>query len=1263
MSADSPGTLPDTRPLYRLIRRTRALLRSSWVLTGLGFSAGLLLSAALATSLLDLLVPLPTALRLTALLLIVGPAGAALVAGVVVPLCRRLSNVHVARRIEQHLPGIHNRLVSCVDLEKSTPKKVASSAFYRRLFTEALERVRAFRPRRVVDFLRLRRSGTFALSGALAFAIAWLMFSDRLPTALARIGLPFADIPPVSGVTYDVQPGHADALREDPVTFTAEVTSAKGPAGLVLEVEGDTGGKVPPPFEMVRSQQNPRLWTCQLDGASLGDGFKDGFRYRVRGGGTWSKQFHIRLVDRPVVLDVQTAVHFPEYMGIQAPRISPPQAIEVTGPEGGAVEVTVRARGEVARGEVQLLVRGKRRLAVHEQTELPWFDGKLPAGTEKDGTWQWQEVDERNAHTEPPAIGSHGHWFWGAPVGHAVAAGDDLFAYVHVSRKDPPQTILLQWHDGNGWEHGAFWGADLIPEGKAGTISRHPMGPLPKAGAWVRLEVPAAKVGLEGKHLRGMAFKLYGGQCFWGSAGTVKTETPALLVTKSFPLKQVGDDRWAGRFPLAGKGLFRPELRNGPGHPNKPIEERRFVALPDQPPQVVLERPGSDLVLSQPSAPPLTIAAFDDYGLDAITLLFRTAEVGDYQTRTLVKFARPQRSHTFVTPLTEAAALAAGGQLRYRIEAKDRKGQATRTREYVVRVAADANAADKQLDAFDRSQDSFRDRLIQLIAEQKKIQVDVERMEAQYAEALQKARDAELKAQAGTAGSVKPDPVKPPTTDKTPRVDPETAKQLAALQAEIARLAQQQTQNANTAQQISDALVQSTQQARNLQTLPQAVADQMQATQQAFQQTGVQALRELAQMMQRGADPRQGVPDLKGIKQKNDRTSKDLEGIKNRLDALAKARKGLRDDLARALRELQQKMLNETGGLTARELKELHDYLAKLAAALKDLQGKQEELFKKTPGAPDVARAEQEQADLEKALEKALADARNLLNAGKKRKPRRRDPSFPESPYTPEGKEVKVPPKEDDTDEPLPQKDKKAQKDAKGKPDRTAKKPDEKKPDEEDEPLFTPALGGEKPVIDKRFDKKRRPVKRKPGDPMGDAESRKNDLEARQADRMRDLQAAQQSLSSDRQTLAQMMRQLRQAMQANSPQQGQQGQGDQAADMLRQMLQSSSLRQALGMLGRMRQGPPQGKGQQANGPRPPMPGATTGNPDGSPAGGAAAGELARLDPATRAVILKLPPRVREDLLQGMREQGPEGYGPFIEEYFKRLTEAKEPGKP
>ena len=56
------------------------------------------------------------------------------------------------------------------------------------------------------------------------------------------------------------------------------------------------------------------------------------------------------------------------------------------------------------------------------------------------------------------------------------------------------------------------WGVD-------GTVSRRFMGPLPAAGEWVRLEVPASAVGLEGRTLTGMAFTLVDGAATWDRIG------------------------------------------------------------------------------------------------------------------------------------------------------------------------------------------------------------------------------------------------------------------------------------------------------------------------------------------------------------------------------------------------------------------------------------------------------------------------------------------------------------------------------------------------------------------------------------------------------------------------------------------------------------------------------------------------------------------------------------------------------------------------
>jgi hypothetical protein len=124
-----------------------------------------------------------------------------------------------------------------------------------------------------------------------------------------------------------------------------------------------------------------------------------------------------------------------------------------------------------------------------------------------------------------------------------VGADELLYAYVYLDPANPPSEVMLQWHDGVDWQHRAYWGANLIPWGTEGTASRRYLGPLPPTGQWVRLEVPAALVGLEGKSLSGMAFALYDGQATWDRAGKGR-------VKKSY---YAGDTRVALR---EGNSLF-----------------------------------------------------------------------------------------------------------------------------------------------------------------------------------------------------------------------------------------------------------------------------------------------------------------------------------------------------------------------------------------------------------------------------------------------------------------------------------------------------------------------------------------------------------------------------------------------------------------------------------------------------------------------------------------------------------------------------------
>src|SRR5437868_4918857 len=77
---------------------------------------------------------------------------------------------------------------------------------------------------------------------------------------------------------------------------------------------------------------------------------------------------------------------------------------------------------------------------------------------------------------------------------------------------------MLQWNDVT-WYPRAFWAATILSSATKGTATRRYMGPLPAAGQWVRLEVPASQVALEGRTLNGMAFSQFDGRATWDYAG------------------------------------------------------------------------------------------------------------------------------------------------------------------------------------------------------------------------------------------------------------------------------------------------------------------------------------------------------------------------------------------------------------------------------------------------------------------------------------------------------------------------------------------------------------------------------------------------------------------------------------------------------------------------------------------------------------------------------------------------------------------------
>ena len=180
------------------------------------------------------------------------------------------------------------------------------------------------------------------------------------------------------------------------------------------------------------------------------------------------------------------------------------------------------------------------------ETEEVWVDDGLPEGAQTNGdTWKWI-----TAADGPVFSGTKAHMFKGEAkkqeqhffnnVAHPLTIGarDVFFAYVYLDAKNPPKEIMFQFYQ-RDWEHRGYWGEDKIAFGKKMKGTRTDMGALPKAGEWVRLEIPVSDLNLStAEGVTGWSFDQVGGIVYFDKCGiTHKPRDPAT--------EPIGDMLWA----------------------------------------------------------------------------------------------------------------------------------------------------------------------------------------------------------------------------------------------------------------------------------------------------------------------------------------------------------------------------------------------------------------------------------------------------------------------------------------------------------------------------------------------------------------------------------------------------------------------------------------------------------------------------------------------------------------------------------------------
>ncbi len=195
---------------------------------------------------------------------------------------------------------------------------------------------------------------------------------------------------------------------------------------------------------------------------------------------------------------------------------------QIAAAEKALTESNAELDGQQAKWEAEL----REKLKTATRSDFVWVDDqKVPEGT-KSGDWNYITKEQGPVHSGNQSRkqsdgGNVQHYVFQAKDTITLGEAEMFFCYIYLDPKSPPQEVMLQFNDG-AWEHRAFWGEDKIPYGNVGSDgpNHKKMGPLPKAGEWVRLEVSSEQVGLNaGSVINGIAFTQWGGTAYWDAAG------------------------------------------------------------------------------------------------------------------------------------------------------------------------------------------------------------------------------------------------------------------------------------------------------------------------------------------------------------------------------------------------------------------------------------------------------------------------------------------------------------------------------------------------------------------------------------------------------------------------------------------------------------------------------------------------------------------------------------------------------------------------
>jgi hypothetical protein len=267
------------------------------------------------------------------------------------PLARRVSDVRLARFIEERAPGTEDRLVTAVELDAEGRAPDISRALVERLRSDADAAAAGVDLDRVYDRRALAAYGAAALASLLLFAGVLKWGPGGVSEGVARlVAAPGSAATAEGAKAVKVKPGTARVPKgsDQEITATLEGFEAEAATFFSRPVGADDSAWQGQGMEPAKAQNGFQFLIPNI---------QESAEYFVESAGVRSESFRLDVVDLPFVKQLDLVLNFPAHTGMTAKTVE--DGGDIAALKGTVATITARLSGK-ARAARLVLADGRK---------------------------------------------------------------------------------------------------------------------------------------------------------------------------------------------------------------------------------------------------------------------------------------------------------------------------------------------------------------------------------------------------------------------------------------------------------------------------------------------------------------------------------------------------------------------------------------------------------------------------------------------------------------------------------------------------------------------------------------------------------------------------------------------------------------------------------------------------------------------------------------------------------------------------------------